>query len=692
MVVALMLSLPVEMVFGDPNIHHRYLGPILPHSTCNFFRLDTLGATYLRNDFIYLVSGTVDWFLSLRLHLRDLSNVLWFAEQPLRGRSSRSMLRGLSKAESVCSEFGLTPVRFVHHMYGGATNAVHLVGFSQVFGFESAPFPHPLSVSRSIRHHWKSAVPLRHPIRVCSRLPAVVGDHKRPLIVNNMLRVEGLLPVDSPYKLVCGPSVFYPSDLIQRTLSREELLAIYDVPLGLVDALLEHAVWSQATPLPFESSISPVIATNIFRTLWSNTGGVLVDWESKALSSSSPAGDPKETEVVEEFNESEGDSKFFLTDSKSVVTNDNSGATPQLVEESVGSSSGSVCSLSTASDSMLPPLMDRADDSTCSSINLPPLLDQEDDSTCPSIDISLSTASLSQIPELDARHDDDSSDEGTLSVPTLIRRSDSSSSISDRSFDTSSAGDSFMPRKGRGTAKQKLEFVGDWEYLDDVSIAATATETDEASLASKSYLPEEPGSELSSTVSLSDTSTIGSSTSAASAATIKATASPDILKDIEDAAIGKKAVRADDAEVPVHLWNSRIPESDRVKDGHQALNGFRSFGLQLFRRALYLDCMEYLDTEYGSDWRSKLESGQLKLKSSSGKLTELGRELDAVRGILWHANETNWFEYLSGSRLHHFRFPIRYRKEARDGTEIFFEKKNLAQQPRQGSRISNQRL
>jgi hypothetical protein len=35
MVVALMLSLPVEMVFGDPNIHHRYLGPILPHSTCN---------------------------------------------------------------------------------------------------------------------------------------------------------------------------------------------------------------------------------------------------------------------------------------------------------------------------------------------------------------------------------------------------------------------------------------------------------------------------------------------------------------------------------------------------------------------------------------------------------------------------------------------------------------------------------
>lgn len=201
MVVALMLSLPVEMVFGDPNIHHRYLGPILPHSTCNFFRLDTLGATYLRNDFIYLVSGTVDWFLSLRLHLRDLSNVLWFAEQPLRGRSSRSMLRGLSKAESVCSEFGLTPVRFVHHMYGGATNAVHLVGFSQVFGFESAPFPHPLSVSRSIRHHWKSAVPLRHPIRVCCRLPAVVGDHKRPLIVNNMLRVEGLLPVDSPISL-----------------------------------------------------------------------------------------------------------------------------------------------------------------------------------------------------------------------------------------------------------------------------------------------------------------------------------------------------------------------------------------------------------------------------------------------------------------------------------------------------------
>lgn len=131
------------------------------------------------------------------------------------------------------------------------------------------------------------------------------------------------------------------------------------------------------------------------------------------------------------------------------------------------------------------------------------------------------------------------------------------------------------------------------------------------------------------------------------------------------------------------MWDGRIQSDQLSEDQIAALGGFRSFGLQLFRRALYLDCMEYLELEYGHDWRAQVDAGKLSVHSPSGKLSELGRELDAIRNILWHANETNWFEYLCGSRLHHFRFPIRYRKEARDGVPIRFEKAGPTTKDRQ---------
>ena len=47
-------------------------------------------------------------------------------------------------------------------------------------------------------------------------------------------------------------------------------------------------------------------------------------------------------------------------------------------------------------------------------------------------------------------------------------------------------------------------------------------------------------------------------------------------------------------------------------------------------------------------------------------------ELDAMRDILWRASHNSWFEYPSGSRLIHFRFPKKYRNEARDGVPIYF--------------------
>ncbi|MGA0861210.1 MAG: hypothetical protein ACO3R2_16720, partial [bacterium] len=262
-----------------------------------------------------------------------------------------------------------------------------------------------------------------------------------------------------------------------------------------------------------------------------------------------------------------------------------------------------------------------------------------------------------------------------------------------QSFNTSSAEDSLMPRRREHTGTKALM---DWEFLDDVSLGMTV-ETDNDLDSMSSFADESPGSiSDSTTVSsnvtavLSDSSTTPSMGSASSAHTIKTMGSTTqsvpttaMVNAVEEAAIGKKAVKADEAQVPVHLWNDRIQSQVEKSRKNSALTGLRDFGLQLFRRALYLDCVEHLKEEFGHDWAAKREAGSLPIRSASGRLTHLGRELEAIRNILWHANETNWFEYLAGSRLHQFRFPLRYRKEAHDGTPIRFEKAGPTSRNRQ---------
>jgi hypothetical protein len=72
---------------------------------------------------------------------------------------------------------------------------------------------------------------------------------------------------------------------------------------------------------------------------------------------------------------------------------------------------------------------------------------------------------------------------------------------------------------------------------------------------------------------------------------------------------------------------------------------------------------------HGKDWSTKPRKVAM-----GGTINELGRDRDTIANMLWHSTHTNWFEYNAGSRLIHFRFPKRYRKEARDGVWPFFEK------------------
>jgi hypothetical protein len=163
----------------------------------------------------------------------------------------------------------------------------------------------------------------------------------------------------------------------------------------------------------------------------------------------------------------------------------------------------------------------------------------------------------------------------------------------------------------------------------------------------------------------------------ASESLFKPTADKTLLETIADSTVGKKAVKADDAAVPVHLWNDRINTPTGAESTQGCLEGCRELELRVFRRALYLDCLDYLQATYGEDWQT------LEQKKGQYRLTKLGKDTEAVRNILWHASETSFFEYHAGSRLHFFRWPDRYKKMARDGVPVMFERPGPSKKQRQ---------
>jgi hypothetical protein len=64
------------------------------------------------------------------------------------------------------------------------------------------------------------------------------------------------------------------------------------------------------------------------------------------------------------------------------------------------------------------------------------------------------------------------------------------------------------------------------------------------------------------------------------------TASKQTLEQITQTTIGLKAVKADDAEVPVYLRNRRIIGDNPLASRERALNGFRKLGFRWFLRRL----------------------------------------------------------------------------------------------------------
>ncbi len=75
------------------------------------------------------------------------------------------------------------------------------------------------------------------------------------------------------------------------------------------------------------------------------------------------------------------------------------------------------------------------------------------------------------------------------------------------------------------------------------------------------------------------------------------------LQKIKEAKEFAKAVKVDDAEIPVYLWNDRIRSPGIIREEQDAaLTRFRKLGHQVFMRGLVCDCTEYMRLTHGPTW------------------------------------------------------------------------------------------
>ncbi len=118
------------------------------------------------------------------------------------------------------------------------------------------------------------------------------------------------------------------------------------------------------------------------------------------------------------------------------------------------------------------------------------------------------------------------------------------------------------------------------------------------------------------------------------------------LAKIVEAKAFAKAFKADDAEVPVYLWNNPIKTLSSITEAQRdkALNILHELNHRLFLRRLLWDCLAYIHGIHSIKWT------QLWC-IKDGHITKFGRDLKAIAGILWHSSHTSWFEFNLGSSL-----------------------------------------
>ena len=123
----------------------------------------------------------------------------------------------------------------------------------------------------------------------------------------------------------------------------------------------------------------------------------------------------------------------------------------------------------------------------------------------------------------------------------------------------------------------------------------------------------------------------------------------------------RKATKADDAEVPVYLWNDRIIKNASELQA-KALDSFRKFCFRWWRKNICREFMGWYEKKHGRP-----------PAMDSGMTDEAKKDLDAGRDCLTRCMNSTFWEWSAGSRPHFWRWPIDYQKQIRDGIPIWIK-------------------
>ena len=146
----------------------------------------------------------------------------------------------------------------VHHAdFGGVTNASYVVAAR---GIDTACFRTNDGLPRTLSHIISAATPGNH--KAIEPPPPIHILDRRPMVVDGLLRREGLFDVYSPKLNVACPSVFKKSKWVQRRLSQFETLRMWDVQLSLDSRMDTQDIERLAL------SMSPLLISSFLRNIW----------------------------------------------------------------------------------------------------------------------------------------------------------------------------------------------------------------------------------------------------------------------------------------------------------------------------------------------------------------------------------------------------------------------------------------
>ena len=585
----------------------------------------------------YVISGSVNFIRRILGYSQVKAEwSIVHAEFPFRdfsGPRARSTHRYNLQQQLV--GLGLDVSILSHYEHGGGTDAKYVVGVGlRLDDDKILRHQRPPELRRSIRHFWEDAAsgitmsPCDPPPPLDGPSPLYRAHYVKHIVDDAVAaRVEGLFPVANSHTLCVGKSVFHPKKCVLRRLSNREMLRLWDIPM-ILDHLLESKTFNLIRgPAPYEASMTPNVWAYVFRTLWAGDKGGVSSGNNTAPAAPtghSGSGSPAPAASAADIPTSAAPSTPPPTNQQSPPTGPSTA--PSVPSRTIAVSNDEFDLQSHVSfddysdnDSLMPrKRRTRSDESTATTDGL---------SIC-----SGSTASFASA---------GSASTSPWEVPLHVQRND----------DESSCNVSICSDTGPYALDQLEDETG------DLSLGDLAPSNSGDSNSNANSIDEEGSLASQDTLLANTTPTI-------------TTPSQELMNQVRDTTIGKKAVRSDDAEVPVSLWDIRISTESPVEDRSKVFTVLRKFWRRIFQRYLYQDCVAVIRKEFGQDWYA---DPTLK-RVDKGQYTKLGYLISGATNALFYTDNTNFFEYLSGSKTFYFRFPVFHQKMIRDGATLYFEK------------------